>query len=81
MVQFLSIFFFYFFNFCWVFQKFPFLCVILYMLVRSGCCAAVGMLLQQIRINANQISVVKMEATSYQYVRVNRRTFLNRVIN
>ena len=24
MVQFLSIFFFYFFNFCWVFQKFPF---------------------------------------------------------
>ena len=30
MVQFLSIFFFYFFNFCWVFQKFPFFCVTLY---------------------------------------------------
>jgi hypothetical protein len=51
------------------------------MLIRSECCAIVGLLLQQIRINANQISVVKMEATSYQYVRVNRRAFLNRVIN
>ena len=32
MVQFLSINFFFldFFNFCWVFQKFPFFCVILY---------------------------------------------------
>ena len=50
-------------------------------LVRSECCAVVGLLLQQIRINANQISVVKMEATSYQYVRVNTRAFLNRVIN
>ena len=31
MVQFLSIFFFLdFFNFCWVFQKFPFFCVTLY---------------------------------------------------
>ena len=31
MVQFLSInFFSYFFNFCWVFQKFPFFCVTLY---------------------------------------------------
>ena len=32
MVQFLSIIFFflYFFNFCWVFQKFPFFCVTLY---------------------------------------------------
>ena len=32
MVQFLSIIFFLdFFNFCWVFQKFPFLCVTLYL--------------------------------------------------
>jgi len=30
MVQCLSIIFFYFFNFCWVFQKFPFFCVTLY---------------------------------------------------
>jgi hypothetical protein len=34
----------------------------------SECCAVLCLLLQQIRINANQISVVKMEATSYQYV-------------
>ena len=51
------------------------------MVKRSGCCAVAGLLPQQIRINANQISVVKMEATSYQCVRVNRRAFLNRVIN
>ena len=30
MVKFLSIIFFYFFNFCWVFQKFRFFCVALY---------------------------------------------------
>ena len=30
MVQFLSFFFLDFFNFCWVFQKFPFVCVTLY---------------------------------------------------
>ena len=37
MVQFLSIIFFFlaFFNFCWVFQKFPFFCVILYKFVFS----------------------------------------------
>ena len=31
MIQFLSKFFFYFFNFCWGFQKFPFFCVTLYL--------------------------------------------------
>ena len=51
------------------------------MLVRSECCAVVGLLLQQKRTKANQTSVVKMEATSYQFVRVNRRAFRNRVIN
>ena len=38
MVQFLSINFFFldFFNFCWVFQKFPFFCVNLYVYNQSG---------------------------------------------
>jgi hypothetical protein len=51
------------------------------MVKRSECCAVAGHLLQQTRINANQVSAAKMEVTSYQCVRVNRRAFLNRVIN
>ena len=37
MTQFLSVIFFFldFFNFCWVFQKFPFFCVVLYILVMN----------------------------------------------